>query len=576
LPKNILKVLKNIIIVPPIDYEEIDGWEVINEEKKKSAPNSIGGKIYAKIKSAYHHIFTRDFRINGDDFLLLVLQCLISITAMVFWFNAIESGTTESGNFEDIEDVFIYTTAGVSVFFGGIFVDYFIRKKTFFERLTIAAFITQILLIIPFKSINVIAAIILSVIIAIMGIMSFTVIISKTTLLNRARIVSLVMFIIIIFAAPLTVTANNTKTYWWMSIVTLVLGILYILQRKRTPHELIIGQIKDSEILSIKNFFETIRKSKILPYLYFLFLTSVTLGFYVTFIFAEVTPNQDLLVAVIVAVITFPIVGATLDNIGRKPVVLFSMLLVGLLSIFFDLTMIYVAEQYIVDIQIIVFIFAAIVMIILTAVIAGDSSMLFTRGRIMGLFLFVTIGGFIIGDQIQKNFVPEVTDPEFYITVSDYATALLFISVILLSKAKEPYQIYTPYWRYYVKKLYLMTFNGIGLYSVNLKTFNTDHKELKEDLVSGGLSGIQSMLKEISQSDKKIQVLDHGDTKLIFHHGVHSIAVLFVKRDLVVYREKLAQFHKSFEFHNEKILEKFTGNVSKLVKMDDLTKQFFT
>ncbi len=99
--------------------------------------------------------------------------------------------------------------------------------------------------------------------------------------------------------------------------------------------------------------------------------------------------------------------------------------------------------------------------------------------------------------------------------------------------------------------------------------------ELNEDLVSGGLSGLNIMLKEIANSDQNIQVLDHGDLQLIFHFGENSMAVLFVEMNLNVFQEKLANFHAQFEYLNQNVLRSYSGRVSSLIGIPLLMKRFF-
>ena len=53
------------------------------------------------------------------------------------------------------------------------------------------------------------------------------------------------------------------------------------------------------------------------------------------------------------------------------------------------------------------------------------------------------------------------------------------------------------------------------------------------DLISGGLSGIQMLLKEIAHSEKNLEILDHADRKFIFAHGKYSTVILISKSFLL-------------------------------------------
>ncbi len=86
---------------------------------------------------------------------------------------------------------------------------------------------------------------------------------------------------------------------------------------------------------------------------------------------------------------------------------------------------------------------------------------------------------------------------------------------------------------------------------------------------------MQSLLKEISMSSEKLQVLDHGDKKFLFAHGEYSTTVLITSKDLKLLRMKISKFHNEFEKTNGEILKNFTGKISQLKGINSLMDNVF-
>jgi MFS family permease len=552
----------------PLEYVEVDkGEEFWN----------LGDKITKRVTKSLRQVITRDFNINRGDVIILLLESLIFVNTLAYWLFMLDVTFSSEISFNDPQKTTIYVLAALTVLGGGTVIDLFSKRRNFFEILAIATICGMIFVnYVPILSAKFIGGITITITGFLMAIAFFTDMIAKTTLLNRARSVAFVAFVMAIAAAPVITAINTYASYDWVWTIVLGFTILLVISRKRVPLEVVIGEIRDLDILTIQNLRTTIKQSETLPYLYFLALTSTAFGFYVSHLLDKGFTNFTIWLVVLVAIISLPVIGLLLDNVGRKPMVYMAMLAIGTLSIFFDYS---TNEQYRLvfeHVQIGVYTAAGLLILVLAPVIAGDSSSTFSRGRIMALFLFALVMGIIIGSQLQRELLAEDEySQNDLVQISDWASFLLFVSLILVSKAREPFKEETPYWRNFIDKLYVLSNTGIGLYSYDFKNPLSNQQSLNEDLVSGGISGIQSMLKEISHSQKNIRVLDHGDLKLIFQYGDYSMSVLFAEKDLVVYREKLAAFHQRFEFQNQKNLANFRGNVSKLLGVDELRDIYF-
>jgi MFS family permease len=317
----------------------------------------------------------------------------------------------------------------------------------------------------------------------------------------------------------------------------------------------------------------------------------MTLGFYLaSAVFVEIS-TKDIIIILIVGVISFPIISIALDHYGRKPIAFLTLFLLAIISLFFD----YPDKQFMIfdEIRIAIYSFSGLLILIMGIVLAGDLSSKFARGKITGIFLLAIIVGTIIGSLIRTMSLIDYDfeDPLMLVRVSDWATLLIVTTILLMNFAVEPFQEHTQEWRHFLHRLYLFTPTGIAICAKEfrspnqisnsaIKRIENNPKEksesgLNEDLVSGGLMGLQTMLKEISQSQQYIRILDHGDLQLIFHYGEYSTAVLFVERDLFIFREKLAEFHLQFEYQNQIELKNFIGKVSGFHGIDALFERYF-
>ena len=94
--------------------------------------------------------------------------------------------------------------------------------------------------------------------------------------------------------------------------------------------------------------------------------------------------------------------------------------------------------------------------------------------------------------------------------------------------------------------LYTIYKSGILIYNHH---FLKGRKKHEADLISGGFVGIMTILREISQGEKQIKTIDHGDRKLMFEFNATKdiIFVLIVREDLIVFRNKLNVFIEEFD-----------------------------
>lgn len=524
--------------------------------------------LWTELKNGIYYYFFRDFNITRQEYGAYTLQSLMAGTLLTFWIGSL-FGSLPNVDFPLVAQLIIISIAVLTLLIGGSIVDLFLRVKHLLEILTLVA-LGPVLLLIYVNNIiiQVVASILLGMVTFICTITFFTNILSRTNLLNRARVFTFVFFLFGLIVAPIAIIITSTviSEYTWAVILSLVfVGYLFV---RRMPQDPFIGSTK-----SFEHVFRIFRTQGIGSNFMILFLTAFTLGFYTTDVFSGKISTVDIVIIVIVGLISIPVIAALLDNVGRKPLTYITLGALGLLSIFFDFPQTEFLQFT--SIRIGVYSFSILFILIYSGTAAGDLATRESRGRIMSIMLLGLIGGALLGiiSQLVLLGDAESFDTSTSIILSDILSFLIFITVILYSGVKESFERDTPDWRKYLDRFFIITKSGIGIYNIDFS--NPDDQNKHDDLVSGGLSGIQQMLKEISHSDQEIQVLDHGDTTFLFNNGQYSNAILIVKKDLRVYREKLRDFHEHFELLNRTTLQRFYGDMKRIIGLGVLQKRYF-
>jgi hypothetical protein len=304
-----------------------DRWSVIPDATKN--PNAL--------KKWLNHVLWRDFKVERYDILSLLFETIIFTSQLGFLISALNT-KLPFYSFNSIEKIIIYAITALTIIFGGIAADLFIRRRNLYQIFTLIGIITiVILLYVPLNAIGFVAAIILALVSAFLGLIFFVSILSRTNLLNRGRTTALITFLLIVSASPFIVLINMYEiafNFAWLP--SLIFGILLIFSNKKTTKEQRTGQVQKIEVLSLKNLYQLLRETSTITYFIFLFLTAATLGFYVANTFGYINSTWQIIIAGVVGLISFPIIGSTLDNTGRKPLIYLTFLMVGTFSIFFD------------------------------------------------------------------------------------------------------------------------------------------------------------------------------------------------------------------------------------------------
>ncbi|MFX1294183.1 MAG: hypothetical protein ACFFD2_04915 [Promethearchaeota archaeon] len=126
-------------------------------------------------------------------------------------------------------------------------------------------------------------------------------------------------------------------------------------------------------------------------------------------------------------------------------------------------------------------------------------------------------------------------------------------------------------WEKKVKHIYVLNKAGIPLYDKRLGGVSS----ADASLVTSALIGISTIVQEIVQSKRELKTIDHMDNKILFHHGISVIVAVLSSVDFPIIRRKLAQFTNRFEYHFQKELETWKGNVDVFFGTNKLINEFF-
>jgi hypothetical protein len=316
-------------------------------------------------------------------------------------------------------------------------------------------------------------------------------------------------------------------------------------------------------------------ESGLIPLTIISFIVATIIGFNFSISsFVGMLLDRPLNIEMFVVIILFSVfLGAIfIDYIGRKVVALITGLIMGFYSIFFD----FITEFSYEYIWFILFPLSITLALLFLVAIVGDLTEQYRRGQTVSLLMIFIILGFVFGYSFDPilQLLSNLTDEQIIVAYSDFTASAVLLAMIVLNLTPETFQRASIHWRKYLDRLYILSESGIALYHYNFKR-PADPDETESDLVSGGLSGLQSMIKEISHSNQQLHVLDHGDSKFIFNHGAHCTAILIASEYLPILKAKLAKFHYEFEFHNQARLANFTGYVDKWEKLKTLMRRYF-
>jgi MFS family permease len=530
------------------------------------------------IKQWFSRVFTRDINIPRKTFMYLLfslLAIMLIVEALIAEYMNIISNVSVIG----IEVIIFIIIIAVAFFLSGIIVD-FIKHRTRYFNLTLAICVIGLLIsAIPPRTLYYLGLLIVLLTIPQLIIVWFTILVHETNILNRGRISTYLLIPCFNLGAISIIFFVFDSLYVFFGILELCI-FLIIFWYSRSYNYLetkdrLESDKKYSKIVFEKHFFRYSSSFTIL---------SFTLGG----LMARYTFEIELPIFLIVSSLYLIAAGCFLDNFGRKISIVLGILVVSFFLISYNS---FVGESYIFGIPRTTFLsihyglsIGPLILAIFT--IAGDFSTergnLKFRGRINGIFMQLFFVGAIIGFIFSKlidslpgieNFIPNFPNLLNSIILVILLVWMMGMKEFLVSKEKK--------WAFSLNNILVFSKSGVCLYNHNFKKTDKAEEEKEktkfdQDLVSGALTGIITIINEITQSKKQLRKIDKEGGFLLFGYGKYHVVALIATMELPVLFKKIDEFSREFENIFMKELKSFQGNVHRFIPTKYLIKKYFS
>lgn len=396
-----------------------------------------------------------------------------------------------------------------------------------------------------------------------------TILIHESNILNRGRLIGYLFFLsFLISHIILLISSRNIIAITFFETI-----LFFLIDYGYTQYQY---KETDKRLKSDKNFIKIISKSyNMLGYL----LIFVVFGF----IFGNTLTTLSKLdiltpLFLILFTISFILFGVSLDNLGRKLTLSIGILTISTIIIFagiFNDEIIYNSIFLGISIPItftILFTFAAD--------FSTERNSIKYRGRIICIFLLLLVIGALLGS-IMNHLLTHtyLNNPEFFYWLPQYLIGLnpflLILVLTWISLLPEILSAKEADWAKSLKNLYVFNKNSVCLYTKNFLPDLIQPEVLDEDLITGGFTGILTLLEEITNEKKNVRIIDKEKVKIYFAYGKSVIVALISTKYLPILFKKLDIFIRAFEKQFEDELLHFQGKINPFDDTIHLIRKFF-
>jgi len=530
------------------------------------------------IKQWFNKVFTRDINIPRKTFFYLLfslLAIMLILEGLVFKYMSMIQDLAVIG----LELYTFVIALGISFLISGKLVDLVKRRTTYYNLMLLICAIGLLISAIPENLLNYIGLLIVLLAFPQLIIVWFTILVHETNILNRGRISTYLLIPSFSLGAISTVFVLIDLLYIFFGILEFSLFFVILWYSRSYKY------IETKERLkSNKNYTSIIFEKHFFRYASSFFMLSFILGD----LFARFRFDIEFPIFLIVSCLYLIAAGCFLDNFGRKMSIVLGILILSFFLISYGS---FVNAPFIFGIPRTIFLsihyglsIGPLILAIFT--IAGDFSTergnLKYRGRINGTFMLTFFLGAIIGFIFSKliEVLPYIENfiPNFSNLLNSFILVILLVWMMgmkefLVSKEKE--------WAHTLNNLLVFSKNGVCLYNHNFqKKEKVGNKEdetpFDEDLVSGALTGIITIISEITHSKKQLRKIDKEGGFLLFGYGKYHVVALIASMELPVLFKKIDEFSREFENIFLKELRTFQGNVNRFVPTKYLIKKYFS
>ncbi|MFX1450835.1 MAG: hypothetical protein ACFFCM_08335 [Promethearchaeota archaeon] len=126
-------------------------------------------------------------------------------------------------------------------------------------------------------------------------------------------------------------------------------------------------------------------------------------------------------------------------------------------------------------------------------------------------------------------------------------------------------------WRKRIHHIYFYTSDGGCIYDHSFKV----EEEISANLVAGGLTGVDALVQEVTQTETKIKIIEKEDMTILLEHGRYISAALVTEESLLTLRNKLKQSIQEVENFFKEELATFSGNITPFKKIEKFIQKIF-
>jgi len=510
----------------------------------------------------FKKIFVRDISITGRGFIYFLIAIVFYLNTTIFLIFSFVSFTPLKIN-PKLSVIFVVSLI-FTFSFGGLIVDKF-KNRMRLALYSVLGQITGLILFYFLFIVEIIGLIGFSISFISSGLFLInllTIITHETTILSRARIIGYLFFLASIVSFSIIILTDLVSTLFFNAkgvVLIIIQSVIFVLMIDIVKK---YSYIETEERLTSEFKFRGILiKQHVFGYL------TAFLG--LGFILGNAIPigidiSIEPILFSIILLFFFILCGGLLDNQGRKWSFVGGIFLLASIIIFSEIyKSFYLALFFGISIP--------IVIIGLFTLIGDFSTERWTlkyRGRISSIFLLFAFIGILIG-LITKLVLFQIFlyTKIFWIPylISAIGTFFLIGLLVWLMPLPEILSSRESDWAETLRSIYIFNKESLCLYSKDFISPNQKDKlKLSEDLITGGLAGILSLLSEITNESRNVKIIDKDRVKIYFSYGKSIIVALtsVSEKYLPILNKKLYVFTKVFEKKFEFELANFSGKTN--------------
>jgi len=179
-------------------------------------------------------------------------------------------------------------------------------------------------------------------------------------------------------------------------------------------------------------------------------------------------------------------------------------------------------------------------------------------GFLLGFF------GFIFASDMSYDYLGFV--PYLIGEISLVIGIVIFGLGSLYSPALEEFD-----WKKKLVELYFIQDGGLLVYHHEFERIS----ELDQVLTAAGISGVQSLFKEITQSETGLNIVSVGQFEILFSHSETFTSVLITKAPYKILIGKLDEMTQKFELMFGNIIQNFEGSLTEFSSATELVASIF-